>query len=95
MRVKVAIPLSKPIRRGGFVAGSDGQRTWVTFKNECLPMFYHWCGLLGHDLKHCAQYFGLTKNGDKVICQYGEWLKSTGSHPRSSLKKESTYTGLN
>ena len=34
MRVKVAFPISKPIRRGGFLAGSDGQRTWFTFKYE-------------------------------------------------------------
>ena len=27
MRVKVDIPISKPIRRGGFIAGTDGQRT--------------------------------------------------------------------
>ena len=27
MWVKVAIPISKPIRRGGFIAGTDGQRT--------------------------------------------------------------------
>ena len=44
MRVKVALPISKPIRRGGFLAGSDGQRTWVTFKYERLPLFCHWCG---------------------------------------------------
>ena len=41
MLVKVAIPVSKPIRRGGFVAGTDGQRTWVTFRYERLPMFCH------------------------------------------------------
>ena len=46
MRVKVALPISKPIRRGGFLAGSDGQRTWVTFKYERLPLFCHWCGTL-------------------------------------------------
>jgi len=91
MHVKVAIPLQKPIRRGEFMARLDGQRTWVTFKYERLPMFCHWCGLLGHDLKHCVQYFGLTKNGDKVTCQYGDWLKSTGGRPHSS-SKESTHT---
>ena len=39
MRVKVALPISKPIRLGGFLAGSDGQRTWFTFKYERLPLF--------------------------------------------------------
>ena len=27
MRVKVALPVSKPLRRGGFLAGSDGKRS--------------------------------------------------------------------
>ena len=30
MYVKVAFPLSKPFRRGAFLVGSNGQRTWVT-----------------------------------------------------------------
>ena len=27
MRVRVALPVSKPLRRGGFLAGSDGKRS--------------------------------------------------------------------
>ena len=57
MRVKVALPLSKPLQRGGFIGGSDGQRSWVDYKYERLPLFCHYCDLLGHDLKHCAEYF--------------------------------------
>ncbi|KAK9985251.1 hypothetical protein SO802_030202 [Lithocarpus litseifolius] len=62
MRVKVDIPIVKPIRRGAFLAGSDGKNHWVTFKYERLPLFCHFCGLLGHDLRHCAHYFAATKN---------------------------------
>ena len=57
MRVKVALPLSKPLQRGGFIRGSDGQRSWVDYKYERLPLFCHYCGLFGYDLKHCAEYF--------------------------------------
>ena len=78
MRVKVAIPISKPVRRGGFLAGSYGKKNWVSFKYERLPMFRHHCGLLGHDLKHCASYFATTKNKKDVLCQYGDWLKVSG-----------------
>jgi len=52
MHVKVALSLSKPIRRGAFLVGSNVQKTWVTFKYERLALFCHYCGLLGHDLKH-------------------------------------------
>ena len=79
MRVKVALPLSKPLRRGAFLADSNGQKSWVMFKYERLALFCHYCGLLGHDLQHCAQYFGATKNGGEVECQYGDWMKAIGS----------------
>ena len=34
MRVKVAVPLEKEIRRGAFLAGSDGKKFWVDLKYE-------------------------------------------------------------
>ncbi|XP_023921589.1 uncharacterized protein LOC112033044 [Quercus suber] len=83
MRVKVAIPLAKPVWRGAFLVGSDGMSHWVTFKYERLPLFCHFCGLLGHDLKHCAPYFAATKNDGEVICQYGDWLQAMGGQTRS------------
>ena len=39
MRVCVALPISKPLRRGGFIADLDGVRTWVKFKYERLAVF--------------------------------------------------------
>lgn len=47
MRVRVAIPISKPIQKGGFVAGSDRECCSVNFKYERLPLFCHHYGLLG------------------------------------------------
>ena len=46
MRVKVALQIAKPIQRGGFIVGSEGGCTWVTYRYERLPMFCHYCGLL-------------------------------------------------
>ena len=88
MRVKVALPISKPLRRGAFVAGSNGQRKWVSFRYERLALFCHHCGLLGHDIKHCAQHFAITKGGREVPCQYGEWLKASGSRGRSPNRRD-------
>lgn len=87
MRVKVAIPISKPLRRDGFLAGSDGERSWVTFKYERLPMFCHYCGLLGHNLRHCASHFSATKSGVEVNYQYGDWFKAIGVCSISPTKR--------
>uniref|UniRef100_A0A7N2LLH1 DUF4283 domain-containing protein n=1 Tax=Quercus lobata TaxID=97700 RepID=A0A7N2LLH1_QUELO len=78
MRVKVALPVSKPLRRGGFIAGSEGEQSWVTFRYERPPMLCHFYGILGHDLHHYASHFSATKNGRVVEYQYGDWLKATG-----------------
>ena len=77
MIVKVALLISKPLRRGGFLAGMDGARHWVTFKYERLPMLCHYYGVLGHDLCHCARHFAASKQGAEVELQYGDWLKAT------------------
>ena len=87
MRVKVVIPIAKPIRRRGFLASSDGQKTWTTFRYERLPMFCDYCGLLGHDIKNCAIYFGLMKSRKEVQLQYGEWLKASGGRKRVERTK--------
>ena len=78
MRVKVALPISKPLQRGGFLAGSNGERSWVTFKYKRLPIFCHYCGLMGHDLRYYASHFNLTKSGAEVEYQYRDWLKAMG-----------------
>lgn len=50
-------------------------------------MFCHYCGMLGHDLKHCATHFALEKNGGEVEYQYANWLKATVDHPRFPLRQ--------
>ena len=34
MRVCVALPIAKPLCLGGFIAGLDGEKMWVSFKYE-------------------------------------------------------------
>ncbi|KAK7821724.1 hypothetical protein CFP56_037355 [Quercus suber] len=82
MRVRVALPISKPLRRGGFLAGSDGECSWLTFKYERLPMFCHYCGILGHDLKYCAAHYAVEKNGGNIVYQYEDFLRAVGARAR-------------
>lgn len=62
----------------------------MDFKYERLPLFCHFCGFMGHDIKHCAEYFARSKNASEVACQYGEWLKPSGGRPRSPGKGSSS-----
>ena len=82
MQVRVALPISRPIRRGGFITGTDGERYWLDFKYERLPIFCHYCGILGHDMKHCVAHYAVEKNGGSVEYQYGDFLRATGGRAR-------------
>ena len=84
MRVRVALPVSKPLRRGGFIVDSNGGKTWVHFKYERLPMFCHFSGLLGHDFHHRARHFAAEKSDGEVEYQYGDWMRASGGRQRSS-----------
>ena len=72
------------------MAGLEGTKHWVTLKYECLPLFCHHCGILGHDLKHCTSYFAATKNEGEIRCQYGDWLKAIGGRNRSPVRRNTT-----
>ena len=41
-------------------------------------MCCHYCGMIRHDLRHCATHFAIEKDGKKVEYQYGDWLKAMG-----------------
>ena len=58
MRIRVDIPIDKPLRRGANVVNSNGDKFWVIFKYERLPNFCFLCGILGHDEKHCSDFQG-------------------------------------
>ena len=92
MRVRIALPITKPLRRGGYIAGTDGERTWVTYKYERLPMFCHFCGLLGHDIRHCADHFAAEKDCGEIEYQYGDWLKASGNRLRTSQRQDMKQT---
>ena len=59
--------------------------SWVNFKYEQLLLFCHYCGLLGHDIKHCASYYAASKNDGEVDC-----LKAARLHAGSPIKQGSS-----
>ena len=55
----------------------------MSFKYESLPLFCHYCGLLRHDVKHCASHFAIIQNGGEVDYQYGDSLRAIRGCPCS------------
>lgn len=76
LRVKVALPISKPLQRGIFLLGLDKKRHWVTYKYERMLIFCHYCGDLAHDLRHCPAHFAASKKENPISYQYEDWLKA-------------------
>ncbi|KAF3952870.1 hypothetical protein CMV_021626 [Castanea mollissima] len=84
LRIRVEVPIDKPLRRGGYVKNEEGGRYWVDFRYERLPVFCYICGVLGHDEKHCP----LKPMEQYAERQYGEWLKAGGVFKNGGEKEK-------
>ena len=73
LRVRVEMPLDKPLRRGGLVVSPEGDEARVIFRYERLAGWCFACSQLGHELKECKMASEEDKNGRP----YGEWLKAS------------------
>ncbi|KAK9994434.1 hypothetical protein SO802_024137 [Lithocarpus litseifolius] len=82
MRVRVDLPIDRPLRRGGNIVDPDGVKFWVSFKYERLPTFCFFCGILGHDERHCSG----NSNNPEAHRQYGDWLRANGN-PKNEREK--------
>ncbi|XP_031106522.1 uncharacterized protein LOC116011141 [Ipomoea triloba] len=97
-RVRVAIPVARPIKRRMRLVKRDKQCCWVTFKYERLHTFCFFCGFLGHSHKFCLraresglpldQYpYGadLRAGGGRGTRAVGDpWLVPLGGSPRAA-----------
>lgn len=52
VRVKIAVDVTKPLKKGIKVL-VGGEQLWLVTKFESLPTFCFNCGLLGHSMKYC------------------------------------------
>ena len=90
MRVKVNLPLEKPLRRCGKVASPEGESFCIQFRYERLPVFCFRCGVMGHDERHCM------KSGQQnQALQYGDWLRAQGGGKTKLTKEEQRRSPLN
>ncbi|XP_075665388.1 uncharacterized protein LOC142635057 [Castanea sativa] len=68
LRIRVEVPLNKPLRRGGPVSSLEGEISRVAFRYERLVGWCFNCGRIGHEHSDCALPVS-TENGGRP---YGE-----------------------
>lgn len=77
IHVRLKLPLDYPLRRGGNVVLGKGQKFWVDYKCERLPLFCHYCGRLNHETRDCSvkgndELLGIVKENE-----YGLWMAAS------------------
>ncbi|GMY39379.1 putative ribonuclease h protein [Fagus crenata] len=82
LRIRVAVPIVKPLRRGGYLLSPEGQRFWVHYRYERLLSFCHCCGLLAHTTTQC-------KVPVSHPLPYGDWMRAiVGGRTMPSREQE-------
>lgn len=72
LRIKVEVPLEKPLRCEGPVVIPEGDEAKVAFRYERLVGWCFACGRIGHECKKCRVAIEV-ENREKP---YGEWMKA-------------------
>lgn len=88
MRIRMDLPIDKPLRRGENIVNSEGDNYWVTFKYERFPNFCFLCGILGHEW-NCFS----SPSNTKAHRQYGDWLRANGCSKRGIENPRASSSG--
>ncbi|KAK9103439.1 hypothetical protein Sjap_020693 [Stephania japonica] len=75
MRIKVAMPVQLPLKRGKMLKISADSSAKVSFKYEKIPTFCCLCGLLGHNENYWPIVFEVD-DADKLPRKWGIWLRA-------------------
>ncbi|KAK3037677.1 hypothetical protein RJ639_030621 [Escallonia herrerae] len=74
LRVRVRCPISKPLKRGGFIRYSGGEgKLWIEYKYERISSICYYCSCLDHNVKDCDVKLEDEHYGKTIEYQYGEW----------------------
>lgn len=75
MKIQVELDLTKPLLRGTRLKYKHTE-IWVEFKYEQLPIFYFYCGTVGHNENLRVKRKKDVSNGYVMKDWYGYWLRA-------------------
>lgn len=75
LKLLTEIELGKPLLRGTKIR-LDDQMVWVDFRYENLPIFYFYCGRIGHSERGCDHKMEDSRRNCINEGQYCSWLRA-------------------
>ena len=101
MRIRVAIDVSKPLKRFLRLEFKQGVESMVLVRYERLPEYCFHCGIIGHSYQVCQARTGNDSFVSEKGFEYGPWLRGTsasgqnkGVIQRRSSGEDSTHRAL-
>lgn len=85
-RVRVTIPLNRPLKRRMKLKKSEESWCWVNFKYEVVPTFCFICGLMGHNEKFCDKIFDIPI--ENIEKPYGIWMKAEPRRRNNTIESK-------
>lgn len=75
-RLKIAVDVSKPLKRGVYFQGVEGTKQWIQILYERLPTFCFLCGILGHGEAKCPTRYEEGFEEPEGDLPYGSWMRA-------------------
>lgn len=75
-RIKIAVDVTRPLKRGIFFQGVEGTKEWIQVVYERLPTFCFLCEVLGHGEAKCPTRYEAGFEEPEGELPYGSWIRA-------------------
>ncbi|TXG63910.1 hypothetical protein EZV62_010904 [Acer yangbiense] len=89
IRLKVAIDISKPLKRFPRIELVEGEESILLLRYERLSEYYFHCGIISHSYQECHNKIKEGRSSVNMQFDYGPWLRA--SSPTGQNKAYSQY----
>ena len=91
LRIRVDIPIEKPLLPGFFLPRPNNSDSWIGLKYEKLANIFYKCGVIGHEEKSCTNTLFQIRNPYGVTFKAaGPWLRPSHDNSPSGVSEHPT-----